>query len=68
MLTKIQANEILQALQSLPADKLAEVYDYLTYLRERYGHTIPANVSNEWSDEDLNDLVVASLNYADQTM
>lgn len=68
MLTQTQAKEILQTLQMLPADKLTEVYDYLTFLRERYGRSKPVDYSDTWSDEDIGDLVVASLSYANQTM
>lgn len=68
MLTKDQAKEILQALQALPADKLLEVYDYITFLRERYARRAFVDVSDAWSDEDISDLVAAALNYADRAL
>lgn len=68
MLTRTQAKEILLALQTLPSDKLVEVYDYIAFLRERYATRQSVNVSDAWSDEDINDLVVASLTYADRTI
>jgi hypothetical protein len=67
MLTGTQAKEFLQALQTLPADKVAEAFDYLAFLRERYGSK-PVDVSDAWSDEDINDLVAASLDFAEQTV
>ncbi|MDE3088830.1 MAG: hypothetical protein KGJ80_05555 [Chloroflexota bacterium] len=66
MLTKAQAKEIMQTLQALPADKLAEVFDYLTFLRERYGEHTPVDMSEAWSEEDVSDLIRASLSYAEQ--
>jgi hypothetical protein len=63
MVTKTQAQEVLLTLQMLPSDKVAEVFDYLAFLRERYARSKPVDVSDAWSDEDVSDLVVASLNY-----
>jgi len=68
MLTRTQAKEILQTLQALPADKLAEVYDYMTFLRERYGQHPGIDVSDVWSDEDINDFMATSLGYADHAI
>ncbi len=67
MLTHAQAKEILQTLQVLPADKLTEVYDYLSFLRERYAKGKVIDVSDAWSDEDLRDLMKASLIYAERS-
>lgn len=66
MLTRTQAKEFLQVLQSLPADKVAEVFDYLNFLRERYGSKL-VDVSDSWSDQDMSDLVRASFAYAEKT-
>jgi len=68
MLTKTQAKEIIQALQVLPAEKLAEAYDYILFLRERYGTRSPVDVNEAWSDEDACDLVGASFQYAERTI
>lgn len=68
MLTRTQALEILQTLQALPSDKLAEVYDYLAFLRERYALKQPTNISDVWNDEDMNDLVAASFAHAEHTV
>jgi hypothetical protein len=37
MVTHPQAGEILEALFTLPTKKVAEVYDFITFLQERYG-------------------------------
>jgi len=66
MLTRTLAKEILVTLQMLPADKLAEVYDYISFLRERYTGASAVDTSDVWSDEDISDLVAASAIYAEQ--
>jgi hypothetical protein len=68
MLTKAQAKEFLQTLQTLPADKLAEAFDYLAFLREHYAKRSPVDVSDAWSEEDINDLVATSLSYAENAV
>ena len=67
MLTRDQALEILRALQSLPGEKVTEVADFITYLRERYGRQRAVDESDAWSDEDLNDVVAASLAHAERS-
>jgi hypothetical protein len=66
MLTRDQALEMLRALQSLPGEKVAEVADFITYLRERYGQRA-VDDSDVWTDEDLNDVVAASLAHAEES-
>jgi hypothetical protein len=66
MLTRDQAKEILEALQSLPADKVEAVYDYVTFLRQRYGENQRIDKSDTWSEEDISDLVGASLAHAQE--
>ncbi len=68
MLTKAQAKEILQTLQVLPADKLAEAYEYIAFLRERYAQRPGVDVSDAWSDEDISDFMATSLDYADRAI
>ncbi len=58
-MTKIQTLEIIDALHRLPTEKVAEVRDFVMFLRERYGEKETAEIidySDEWSDEDLRDL------------
>ncbi len=64
MMTRTQAREILQALFTLPPEKVAEVYDFITFLQERYGQRTAVDVSDAWSEEDLHDLMQASLAHA----
>ncbi len=68
MVTRTQAREILDVLSILPAEKVAEVYDFVTFLQERYGQRTAVDVSDAWSEEDLHDLMQASLAYAEHTI
>ena len=68
MLTKAQAKEFLQTLQTLPADKLAEVFDYLAFLPDHYAKRAPVDVSDAWSEEDIIDFVAASLSHAENAV
>jgi hypothetical protein len=68
MITRTQAKEILQILQTLPADKITEVYDYLAFLRERYAANKSIDVSDSWTDADLTDLITASVAHAEKTI
>ena len=65
-MTDSQTLEILDVLKSLPSDKVAEVKDFADFLRERYGKSKAIDESDEWTDEDLQDISNASLNYADE--
>ncbi len=67
MLTHDRAKEILEALASLPPDKVEAVYDYITFLRQRYGEGAQIDKSGAWSEEDIGDLVAASLAHAQRT-
>lgn len=55
--------QIVEVLGSLPADKLEEVRDFALFLKARYGTDIQIDESDEWNDEDMRDLSVASMNY-----
>jgi hypothetical protein len=68
MVTRTQARDILEALSTLPTEKVAEVYDFITYLRERYGQRTAVDVSDAWSEEDVHDLMQASLAHAERTI
>ena len=67
MLTRRQAEGILRALASLPADKVVEAQDFVLFLKEHYGHERTVDESDAWSEEDLRDLTAAVLNHADRT-
>jgi hypothetical protein len=66
-MTNIQTLEIVDLLKSLPSEKIAEVKDFALFLRERYKDTKTIDESDEWSDEDLQDAIFASTNYAEET-
>ncbi len=68
MVTRTQAREIFEALSVLPTEKVAEVYDFVTFLRERYGQRTTVEVSDAWNEEDLHDLMRASLAHAEHTI
>jgi len=68
MVTHAHAREILDALLTLPPEKVAEVYDFVIFLRERYGERADVDVSDAWSEEDLHDLTQASLAHAERTI
>lgn len=65
-MTDTQTLEILEVIKSLPAEKIDEVKDFAIFLRERYGKTENIDESDEWTDEDLRDVTIASLRYADE--
>ena len=62
-----EVDEIVKALFSLPTEKLAEVRDYVWFLQARYGHPVPVDISDEWSEADTDGLTTASLAYAAQS-
>lgn len=68
MLSRRQAEEILRALSTLPADKVTEVQGFIFFLKERYGHGKAVDESTVWTEEDLNDLTNAVLDHADKTL
>lgn len=65
-MTDTQTLEILDVLKSLPSEKIGEVKDFAVFLRERYGKTEIIDESDEWTDEDLRDISIATLRYADE--
>ena len=65
-MTDSQTLEIIDVLKSLPSEKIAEVKDFAVFLRERYGKNETIDESDEWTDEDMQDVSNASLNYADE--
>ena len=64
MLAREQAEQILRALSVLPSEKVAEVQDFVFYLKQRYA----VDESTVWTDEDLRDVSQASLAHADRTL
>ena len=57
--------DVVEQLRTLPPERVAEVYDFILFLKSRDGAQIDEN--DEWSDEDLRDVMAASTRYAEQT-
>jgi len=68
MMTLTQARKILDVLFTLSPEKVAEVYDFVIFLQERYGQRTAVHVSDASSEEDLHDLIRASLAHAERTI
>ena len=68
MLTKKQAQEILRDLITLPPEAVAEVQDFVCFLKERGKREKTFDESDAWTEEDLHDLTAAVLNHADKTV
>lgn len=67
-MSETQTVEIIDAIKSLPTEKIAEVRDFVMFLRERYGEkekTDATDYSDEWTDEDLRDATNFSADYAE---
>ena len=60
MLTEKQVEEILQALNQLPSEKVEEARDFILFLQSQYGQQM-IDESDAWTDEDLRDFTAASL-------
>lgn len=65
-MTETQTTEILEVIKSLPSEKVDEVKDFAIFLRERYGKNEVVDESDEWTDEDLQDVTSSSLNYSEE--
>ncbi|MGQ0543509.1 MAG: hypothetical protein ACT4O9_16960 [Blastocatellia bacterium] len=66
-MTNSQTLEVLNVLKGLPSDKIDEVKDFAVFLREKYGTQDTADISDEWSEEDLQEFAMASFEYAATT-
>jgi hypothetical protein len=66
-MTRTQTLEILNVIKSLPAQRIDEVRDFAIFLRDRYGKVEIIDESDEWTDEDLNDLSLASFEYFEES-
>lgn len=62
-----QVQQIVDALFTLPPEKVAEVRDYVWFLQARYSRSPVVDVGDSWSEQDMHDLTVATLTYAGQT-
>ncbi len=62
-MTETQTIELIDAVKSLPPERIDEVKDFAIFLKERYAKPEIIDDSDEWSDEDLRDFTAASLDY-----
>ena len=62
----VSVPEVVRELSMLPPDQVAEVYDFVLFLKNR--RTAPLEESDEWSDEDQRDVTQASVCYAEATL
>ena len=58
--------EVVRQLSSLPPERVAEVYDFVLFLKSRPAAGVDA--SDQWSDEDRHDATAASLHYAEAVL
>ena len=66
--TAAHVQQIVQTLRSLPPEKVAEVWDFVSFLQDRYAMTQVVDVANSWSEQDLLDLSWTSLAYAESSL
>ncbi len=67
MSVKQYVEEIFQALQGLPAEKLAKVRDLALALKEENAAD-DVDIDDAWTDEDLRDFTAMSCDYANETI
>lgn len=60
MISSVETTEILQVLNGLPPEKVAEVKDFANFLQLQYQKSQSVDESDEWSDEDLRDFTSGS--------
>jgi hypothetical protein len=60
MINETQTTEILQALKTLPPDKVSEVRDFVVFLQYQYKKTQNIDESDEWTNDDLSDFTASS--------
>lgn len=58
--------EVVRELNALPPERIAEVYDFVLFLKTRPGTVV--DESDEWSEQDKQDAVAAGLRYAEATL
>ena len=72
----VEANRLKALLQRIRAASegvgnspaMATICEFITFLQERYGKRTAVDVSDAWSEEDLHDLIRASLAHAERTI
>jgi len=60
--------QIVQILVDLPPAKVVDVRDYVLFLGNRYGYSGAVDESDAWTEDDMRDISMASMNYALQSV
>ena len=60
MISNVETTEILQVLNGLPPEKVAEVKDFADFLQLQYTKSQIIDESDEWSEDDLLDFTASS--------
>ncbi len=68
MLTTVQATEIIRHLSVLPPAKILEVKNFILALKEPHARDLAIDESEVWTDEDIRDLMAATLQHAEQKL
>ena len=63
---QITIPEVVRQLSGLSPERIAEVYDFVLFLKSRQGQGV--DESDEWSEEDMDDAAQASRDYAATTL
>ena len=63
-MSNTQTIELISVLSALPPEKVEEVADFARFLKAKYAEDVKVDISDEWTDEDLEDATRASLEYA----
>lgn len=66
--TATHVQRIVQTLHSLPPEKVAEVWDFVSFLQDRYAETEKVDMADYWSEKDLQELTMTSLTYAENSL
>jgi hypothetical protein len=66
--TVTHVQQIVRTLHSLPPEKVAEVWGFVSFLQERYAEMEKVDMADYWSEKDLQDLTRASLAYAGNSL
>lgn len=57
--SETQVQQIVEALFTLPTEKMTEVHDFVVFLQVRYSQPSSVDVSEAWDEQDLHDDAIA---------
>lgn len=58
--------EVVRELQTLPPERVAEVYDFVLFLKSRPQTAV--DEADAWSEEDMRDAISAGFQYAQRSL